>query len=109
MEAQEKLRRQRPAVADAISIEDADEGEQATSLAEVGEDRAATVMSENESANRLRKSMENPATSLNSGKDEVRSSRASRPFSAATITKQSEAGTSARGKSTQPRIGSAKP
>ena len=64
-------------------------------------------MSEKESANRLRQSMENPPTSFGSGGPDVRSSGSSRPFSAATM--HSRAGTSAQGRSAGGRTASAKP
>ena len=65
-------------------------------------------MSEKESANRLRKSMENPATSYNSRNEALRSSD-SRPFSASTVTKNSQAATSNQARSKAARIESGKP
>ena len=106
-EAQEKLKREKPPKTDIISIEDAEQDEHDKSLQELADNRAATVMSEG--GDRLRQSMENPPTSGGSGTNQVRSSGSSRPFSAKTMTKQSEAGASAPAKSWRARLASAKP
>ena len=99
------MKREKPPKTDVISIEDAEQGEH--EIQELPDNRPETVMSEG--GNRLRHSMENPPTSGGSVTNQVRSSGSSRPFSAKTMTKQSEAGTSAPANSWGARVASAKP